>query len=1044
MHTLVDSMVPIASKEQAEGAPPDARLRQVLEHAAHLLPAQGPINVFVHHNTLHAFEDLSFDEGVQKGSRLFGCEPYLSEERYRQQFERGRIGLSDLEAVLRQDLGSAADEPVASVGTRFELRLAMLEFPLRFAPAAELRWFVAQTDALAKFRPEASASMRERFLEETRHWVMRDLRNGNGSAANQGKLRDRRSQVAFTDLLSHFNTARIETWSQSTWEKFSLQALWRTCRRGVHGVKGDAAPRHTELRPRDLLLQATGVDSDQLVHEVLIRFCAAFLDQGIADWTLPERERGFLHAFEKLYETGGASSEPWRAHLPHELARWQQEGLSPSDTIIESLTILGVPEPEWESFVTSTLLALRGWAGMIWQMETRADRVAHPIPSNSLIEFLAVRLLLDRLALTHVAQQSLRYRGPLAELRQATRAAIPKQEVTSVDGRAFLVFQLAQVRGWTPALLGRLTKRDWSALVEEIEAFSGWDRRRVFQAAFERRYRIQTLDAMHVRSQQASAPPPEPQFQLICCIDEREESLRRHIEELSSQTETFSIAGFFGVAMYYQGVGDANFVPLCPIVIRPQHWVKESVPLSFDEAHRRRSRVRRALGLISHQCHIGSRSFAGGAIMAAALGGLASVPLLARVLLPRFTSRVRRTASWLVRPPTATQLTLERSDPKPSLAEGHIGFTLDEMIGVAERALRDIGLITNFAPLVVILGHGSNSLNNPHKSAYDCGACGGNAGGANARALAQMLNDPRVRTALVQRGLNIPAETAFVGALHNTCNDSITYFDLDRLPTSHLVKFEDFEQLLHQACDRNAHERCRRFQSAPLSMSFSAARRHVEGRAEDLAQTRPECGHATNAICVVGRRQRTRQLYLDRRAFLTSYDPTQDDAENTILARIMAAVVPVCAGINLEYYFSYVDPSGWGCGTKLPHNVTSLLGIMDGAASDLRPGLPWQMVEIHEPVRLLFIVETTPAAMLGIMQRNQGIGKLCRNGWVQMATLDPHSPAMHVFQDGKFVPYTPETSELPIVPSSASWYRGWRDHLGFALIHDPDGTHSKR
>src|SRR5437762_965210 len=65
-------------------------------------------------------------------------------------------------------------------------------------------------------------------------------------------------------------------------------------------------------------------------------------------------------------------------------------------------------------------------------------------------------------------------------------------------------------------------------------------------------------------------------------------------------------------------------------------------------------------------------------------------------------------------------------------------------------------------------------------------------------------------------------------------------------------------------------------------------------------------------------------LFLDRRAFLVSYDPVRDD-DGAVLARIMEAAVPVVAGISLEYYFGYVDPTGYGCGTKLPHNVTSLL-----------------------------------------------------------------------------------------------------------------------
>src|SRR5262249_56378864 len=200
--------------------------------------------------------------------------------------------------------------------------------------------------------------------------------------------------------------------------------------------------------------------------------------------------------------------------------------------------------------------------------------------------------------------------------------------------------------------------------------------------------------------------------------------------------------------------------------------------------------------------------------------------------------------------------------------------------------------------------------------------------------------------------------------MHNTSSEAFTFYDLERLPDSQRSEFEEIRALIEQAGDRDAHERCRRCESAPLTLSLAAARQHVEGRAEDLAQVRPEWGHATNAVTSVGRRRRTRGLFLDRRAFLNSYDPTQDDAEATVLTRILQAAFPVCAGISLEYYFSYVDNAGYGSGTKLPHNIASLVGVMDGAASDLRTGLPWQMVEIHEPVRQLFVIETTPQATL--------------------------------------------------------------------------------
>jgi uncharacterized protein YbcC (UPF0753/DUF2309 family) len=1045
-----------------------------------LLPAQGPITVFVHHNTLHAFEELPFSDAVIEGSRVFGCHPYLPEERYWQELVRGRIREQDLAAVLFEDLGERADALLGFLGTRYYLRLSMLRYPVQLAPDAQLRWLVAESDALKRFRREAPLAMRTQAIEETRHWVMRDLRLLDESPTaelpstalpSKAGRSDRVGPTSsLTDVMhgifSRFDRRSIEDWTSETWESFYLQLLWRVCHHGVRGVPRPAVRAAGPLRHRDLLMLMTGRDSDALVHDVLIRFCGAFLDQGIAGWTLPGRNEGFFRAFLRLYQEGGRSPERWRRGLQRELTTLCERGTLPLESLAESLDLLGIASNEEEGFIRQSLLALRGWSGMVWQMESRADRAARPAPPGSLVEMLAVRMILERHALAHLSAETLSFRGPLRELRPFLQQHVRREDETHEQQRAFLVFQLAQVLGWKPQDLFRLSPDQWRALVRELEEFSSLERRRVYHLAFERRYRQETLDAVAVHARRTAAalqaghrPARErsggcamarpaggsgngvgfsttagvPRAQVICCIDEREESFRRHLEELAPEVETFGAAGFFYVAMYYRGAAEAHYVPLCPVIIQPKHYVLEYVPYTLVDRHRRSSRLRRAIGAAVHRLHHGSRTVGFGALASLA-GSLATVPLVARVLFPRATSRILRYFSRFVQPPPTTQLQLERTAEEPGPEEGQIGFSLDEMAAIVERLLRDMGLTTRFARLVVVMGHGSSSLNNPHESAHDCGACGGGRGGPNARALALMANDPRVRDILSARGLNIPRDSVFVGAYHNTCDERVTYFDLERLPLSHAAEFNRLNREIDEARQRNAHERCRRFESAPLSLSPAAALRHVEGRAEDLAQVRPEYGHATNAVCIVGRRSRTRGLFLDRRSFLVSYDPTQDDAQQSILSRILQAVVPVCAGINLEYYFSFTDPTGWGCGTKLPHNVAGLLGVMDGAASDLRPGLPWQMVEIHEPVRLLFVVEATPDALLHVLKKNPQIARLCQGGWVQLATLDPETDRIDLLQRERFHLHQVEETDLPEVDSSIAWYRGWRDHLGYARV----------
>lgn len=1009
-------------------------LQHAIEHAAHLLPSQGPIEVFVHHNTLHAFEHLPFDQALRQGFEQYQSECFLPEEQYRRELKRGRILREDLTAALRDDLADQAEIPIDSLGTRFQLRLAMLEHALPTGPDAELRWLVSETNALRRFRTEAAMPVRQRWVDETRSWLFGDAPG-----------RDALNQQLIENLIRQNCAERIESWGHPEWESFTVQLLWQVCHQGAHGVRqfGDSAPAF--VRHRDLLLAAKGCDSDALVNDVLIRFCAAYLDQGMANWMLPDRNAGFLAAFRAVH-AGSFQSAEWLNKLPEELRRIERAGLSPLESIAESLTAFGIAADEQEAFITQTALALGGWAGMIWQMETNAEWTVRPAPAGSLTEFLAVRLILDRLAVRNLFRQEFGFDCPLDEMRPLLRRQLPSVPRVTVDQRAYLVFQLAQVRGWSPRELHQLSKEGWTQLLEEIETFHALERRRIYQLAYERRYRVRALDALtvHAERQNDSATGAEtgrPSFQIVTCIDDREESFRRHLEEIVPDCETYSAAGFFAVAMYFRGAAEAHYRPLCPVVIKPKHYVTEEAAYSLAASSRQREDARRLLGTATHRWYLGSRSLLGG-ILTSAFGSLASIPMITRILLPRLTAQANRVFGSFFQPPAITELQLYREHPQPGSGPGELGYSLDEMTGIVARILQDIGLTRCFSRIIIFAGHGSGSVNNPHESAYNCGACSGGRGGPNARAFAQMANDPEVRQKLAERGLIIPADTVFIGGFHNTCDEDLVYFDLDNMPRSHRAEFEAVRGKIDEARSRNAHERCRRFESASFKLTPAAALAHVEERAEDLSQARPEYNHATNAMCFVGRRGWSRGLYLDRRTFLTSYDPAQDDAQGTILGRILAPAIPVCAGISLEYYFSCVDPQGFGCGSKLPHNITSLLGVMEGAASDLRPGLSQQMIEIHEPMRLLFVIETTPEIMLGIMARDAGIAQLVRNDWVQLATFDPATAEIKVYRGGSFETYVPESTQLPVVKSSLEWYGGQRDHLSFAEIAAPESRHT--
>jgi uncharacterized protein YbcC (UPF0753/DUF2309 family) len=368
------------------------------------------------------------------------------------------------------------------------------------------------------------------------------------------------------------------------------------------------------------------------------------------------------------------------------------------------------------------------------------------------------------------------------------------------------------------------------------------------------------------------------------------------------------------------------------------------------------------------------------------------------------------------------------------------GFSVQEMADRVASVLGPVGMHDGHARLVVVLGHGSTSLNNPHESAYDCGACGGRRGGPNGRLFAAMANLPGVREALRNtKGIVIGDDTWFIGGYHDTCNENIDLYDLELMPATHQDDLKRVRDSLDKARARSAHERARRFEAARFDIDPAAGLRHVQERAEHIAEPRPEYGHGTNAVAIVGRRSSTRGLFFDRRAFLVSYDPVKDP-EDKALAAVLGAVIPVCGGISLEYYFSFVDNEVYGCGTKLPHNITGLVGVMNGYQGDLRTGLPLQTVELHEPVRILFVVETTPERLMKVIHANPLLTEFVDNRWIRINSLDPDTGEIQCYRGkGEWEPLVGSEEPLPVAPSSIDYYRGKREHLPVARIETKGG-----
>jgi uncharacterized protein len=697
------------------------------------------------------------------------------------------------------------------------------------------------------------------------------------------------------------------------------------------------------------------MDMDSLIHPILFRILCSYLDQGISIWTFPAREKGFLNSIREL-EKFSASSFFRRRRAKNLL-------FSKQCNIPDLMRILVGDESLFGQYLFDQQFAHMGWSGMVSVVETMPQTLLDK-RIISLHDIIIFELLL---------------------------------EIDAMD------FHFGE--NWV-ALGVRVSERpvDLFAEVEETELHQVLS---LWQDAYEWTYYDQVLAGVaHVPKNLNYAGIKT--FQSIFCIDDREDSLRRHLEKLDAQCETFGTPGFFSVEFFYQPEDGKFFTKVCPAPVTPKYLIKGS----NNQGKREQD--------IHFSKH--ATSFYSGWLFSQTLGFWSALKLFINIFKP---SSGPATALSFQHMDKYSELSIENKNSDDKESGLQIGFTIPEMAQRLEGMLMSIGLVKDFAPIIYLVGHGASSVNNPHYAAYDCGACSGRPGSVNARVACYMANHPDVREILKSKGIDIPMGTQFVGALHDTTRDDILFFDEDSLSSANKEHHKKNEQAFAKALDNNAKERSRRFLSVDTHKSANKIHEEVRLRSVSLFEPRPELNHATNALCVVARRSLSKNLFLDRRAFHNSYDYRIDPAGKYLL-NILRPAAPVCGGINLEYFFSRVDNQKLGAGTKLPHNVMGLFGVANGIDGDLRPGLPSQMIEVHDPIRLLMIVEHFPVVVLETIQRSPETYEWFINEWVHLVAVNPETYALSVFKNGQFIPYESViqkigsvTDLLPLFESSA-------------------------
>jgi uncharacterized protein YbcC (UPF0753/DUF2309 family) len=975
------------------------QVRQIVLDASEPIAPFWPMRTMVAQNPIHGFEYLPFDEAVRKGKDLLGGNGYLANDEYRQFYRNGRITKESFKRAFSR-VGPRPDEQVSiEVGSRKITPEDVWQLHVLFGfeelPLSLLEWELSGGEATKQFRQDLSEESQKQIIEQT--------------IKECEQYREYPKEAYLTNL-----------WKSvlATFEESDFQASPQISE-DSHSHKSTSISLPPQRTISDWVDDLTERGLVEQINNQLIKWVTAFLDEGLAGWEMPGREEGFYQVWRKL------AQEDFSGRLLG-IADFSQKVHSlpanPEDAIHSSLQQLKVPKEQWKDYLSRQLSLLPGWTRYIrWLGEHPAYHAQqkHPIDTT---QYLAVRLFYE-MELTNIkCQQEWGVDGTVSALaaywndrseeycQQIGHGGQPGDPSKQMKCRhVWRLFHLAQFFELSLKEVQDLSLTDAQMLLQWLDQFPSDQHGRVWIEAYEDSFREKTL--RNILALRGTVPEVEtrPNAQLVFCIDVRSESFRRHVEA-QGPYETFGFAGFFGIPISNQAFDNNQRADLCPVLLVPNHAVTETPRSGAGSELGKYSSGTRWNQLGGHLFHDLKHHPIASMMVIDVLGLFFSLGLVGKTLLQKTFRAMTSTVQSLLTHRVPTQISISTPSNPQNLKTGEVnaegipgglsqGFSLIERATFIENGLRAMGLTKNFARLVCICGHGSETDNNPYYGALDCGACGGAAGDANARVFATMANEPAVRRILKENGLPIPDDTWFLPGLHNTTTDRVKFYDLEELPDSHREDLHELNKNLEKAGANQALERCHRIPNAPTEISPEQAFAHVDERSCDWANTRPEWGLAGNGAFLIGKRKLTKGLDLGGRVFLHSYDPIADP-EGAILEKIMTAPLIVGEWINTGYYFSAVDPWAYGSGSKVLHNVVGGVGMMLGSQSDLQMGFPLQTVNngdthYHEPMRLLAIIEHVPSVISSIIQKHSILQQLFHNQWLNLVALDPHTFEFH-------------------------------------------------